>query len=359
MFGILDKYIGKTMYKMIMTTLFLLVSLSSMIKFFDQLRQTGKGEYTALSAFVYTLLTIPKDIEIFLPMATLLGVLIGLGSLVRHREIVVMQASGFTRIKITRSVIKTAIPLMLLSLAGGEFIAPQGEAIARTYRANKLTNHNIVTTKSELWAKDNNDFIFIEHICNNKTLLGVSIYSLGYNHKLQNICYASSAIYNINKKAWNLKKVSQSNLSDPNQIKNIQILNKEWKTSLTPDKLDFITLDPATLSISGLYRYISYLEQSGQITNLYQLNMWGKISQPLAVAAMMIMALSFIFGPLKNMSTTKQIVIGGGLGSAFYLINQIFRPLSLIYHIPPIPTVVLPSAIFFSISIILLEKWKQ
>ncbi|VFP88722.1 LPS export ABC transporter permease LptG [Candidatus Erwinia haradaeae] len=358
MFGILDKYIGKTMYKMIMTTLFLLVSLSSMIKFFDQLRQTGQGKYTALNAFVYTLLSIPKDIEIFLPMATLLGVLIGLGSLARHRELVVMQASGFTRIKITESVIKTAIPLILLTLAGGEFIAPQGEATARTYRADKLINHKILTTKSELWAKDGNDFIFIEHICKNKQLLGISIYTLGCNYNLKNIRYASSGEYNFDKRLWILKKVSQSDLTDINQIKHTQMLNEEWKTSLTPDRLDLIILDPDSLSISRLYKYIEYLTQSGQITDLYKLNMWGKIFQPLAVTVMIIMALSFIFGPLQNISITKQIIIGGGIGSTFYLMNQIFRPLSLIYHIPPILTALLPSIIFFTISLALLIKWK-
>ena len=54
MFGVLDRYIGKTIFNTIIMTLFMLVSLSGIIKFVDQLRKVGQGEYTALSAGMYT-----------------------------------------------------------------------------------------------------------------------------------------------------------------------------------------------------------------------------------------------------------------------------------------------------------------
>lgn len=64
MFGVLDRYIGRTILNSILMTLFMLVSLSGIIKFVEQLRKVGDGEYTTLGAGVFTLLTIPK-ISIF------------------------------------------------------------------------------------------------------------------------------------------------------------------------------------------------------------------------------------------------------------------------------------------------------
>ncbi|MDF2914853.1 MAG: lipopolysaccharide transporter permease LptG, partial [Pantoea agglomerans] len=107
MFRVLDRYIGKTIFNTIMLTLFMLVSLSGIIKFVDQLRKTGQGSYNALSAGYYTLLSVPKDIEIFFPMAALLGALLGLGALAQRSELVVMQAAGFTRMQVALSVMKT------------------------------------------------------------------------------------------------------------------------------------------------------------------------------------------------------------------------------------------------------------
>ena len=58
--------------------------------------------------------------------------LLGLGMLAQRSELVVMQASGFTRLQVALAVMKTAIPLVLLTMAIGEWVAPQGEQMART-----------------------------------------------------------------------------------------------------------------------------------------------------------------------------------------------------------------------------------
>lgn len=63
-FGVLDRYIGKTIFTTIMMTLFMLVSLSGIIKFVDQLKKAGQGSYDALGAGMYTLLSVPKDVQI-------------------------------------------------------------------------------------------------------------------------------------------------------------------------------------------------------------------------------------------------------------------------------------------------------
>ena len=356
MFGVLDRYIGKTIFNTIMATLFMLVSLSGIIKFVDQLRKTGQGDYTALGAGLYTILSVPKDIEIFFPMAALLGALLGLGTLAQRSELVVMQASGFTRMQIAASVMKTAIPLVILTMAIGEFVAPQGEQMARNYRAQQLLGGSLLSTQNGLWAKDGNNFIFIESLKDNNELAGVSIYSFNPDRRLQSVRYAATARYNADKKAWDLAEVDESNLQDAKQVTGSQTLSGEWKTTLTPDKLGVVALDPDALSISGLYNYTKYLKQSGQVAGRYQLNMWSKIFQPLSVAVMMLMALSFIFGPLRSVSMGMRVVTGISFGFLFYVLDQIFGPLSLVYNIPPVLGALLPSAAFMAISIYLLLK---
>jgi len=356
MFKVLDRYIGKTIFNTIMMTLFMLVSLSGIIKFVDQLRKTGQGAYSALDAGYYTLLSVPKDIEIFFPMAALLGALLGLGTLAQRSELVVMQASGFTRLQVALSIMKTAIPLVLLTMAVGEFVAPQGEQMARNFRAQQLYGGSLVSTQNGLWAKDGNDFIYIERIKGDNEIDGVSIYRFNDARRLQSVRYAATATWDQARKRWELAQVDESDLTDPKQITGSQSLNGEWKTNLTPDKLGVVALDPDALSISGLYNYSKYLKQSGQESGRYQLNMWGKIFQPLSVAVMMLMALSFIFGPLRSVSMGVRVVTGISFGFLFYVLDQIFGPLSLVYGLPPILGAILPSGAFFAISLYLLLK---
>ena len=356
MFGVLDRYIGKTIFTTIMMTLFMLVSLSGIIKFVDQLKKAGQGSYSALGAGVYTVLSIPKDIQIFFPMAALLGALLGLGMLAQRSELVVMQASGFTRLQIALSVMKTAIPLVLLTMAIGEWVAPQGEQMARNYRAQQMYGGSLLTTQQGLWAKDGHNFVYIERVKGNNDLAGVSIYSFTNERRLESVRYAASAQYDAEHKVWRLSQVDESNLSDQKQITGSQTVSGEWKTNLTPDKLGVVALDPDALSISGLHNYVKYLKASGQDAGRYQLNMWSKIFAPLSVAVMMLMALSFIFGPLRSVPMGVRVVTGISFGFVFYVLDQIFGPLSLVYSIPPILGALLPSATFFLISLWLMMK---
>lgn len=354
MFGVLDRYIGKTIFNTIMMTLFMLVSLSGIIKFVDQLRKVGQGDYSAVGAGLYTLLSIPKDIEIFFPMAALLGALMGLGTLASRSELVVMQASGFTRLQIAAAVMKTAIPLVLLTMAIGEWVAPQGEQIARNYRSQALYGGSMLSVQNGVWAKDGNDFIFIERVVSDNQLSGVNIYHFDQENRLQTLRYAASAAFNDG--IWRLSQVDESDLSNGQQISGRQTLSGEWKTNLTPDKLGVVALDPESLSITGLYDYVRYLKQSGQEASRYQLNMWSKIFSPFSVAVMMLMAVSFIFGPLRSVAMGVRMITGISFGFLFYVLDQIFGPLSLVYNMPPLFGALLPSMAFLIISVALLLK---
>lgn len=356
MFSVLDRYIGRTIFGTIMSTLFLLVSLSGIIKFVDQLRKTGKGDYDAWGAGLYTLLSVPKDIEIFFPMAALLGALLGLGALATRSELVVMEASGFTRMQIAGAVMKTAIPLVLLTMAIGEWVAPIGEQTARNTRAQLMYGSSLLSTRDGIWAKDNNEFIYIQNVTKDDELSGVNIYQFDDKSKLLSVLYAGSAIYDKENNTWQLSQVERSDLSQPNKIMGSQTLSEEWKTNLTPDKLGVVAMNPESLSASGLYEYSRYLNQSGQEANRYWLIFWNKIFSPISVAVMMLMALSFVFGPLRSVPMGVRVVTGISFGFIFYVLDQIFGPLSLVYSVPPVIGALLPSLLFLIISIFLLKQ---
>ncbi|MCC8374902.1 MULTISPECIES: LPS export ABC transporter permease LptG [Photorhabdus] len=356
MFGVLDRYIGRTILQTILMTLFMLVSLSGIIKFVEQLRKVGQGEYTTISAGLYVLLSVPKDIQIFFPMAALLGALLGLGTLATRSELVVMQASGFTRMQIAGSVMKTAIPLVILTMVIGEWVAPQGEQMARNYRAQKMLGGSLVSTNKGMWTIDGDDFIYIQRIVSDTEIKGVNIYHFSDDKKLLSVKYAASAVYDKDNDLWKLSQVEESDLTDSKKITGSQRISADWKILLTPEQLNVVALEPEALSISGLYQYIKYLKQSEQESGRYQLNMWKKIFAPLSVAVMMLMALSFIFGPLRSVPMGVRMVTGISFGFLFYVLNEIFGPLSLVYSVPAVLAALLPSLLFLTVSIYLLLK---
>lgn len=87
MFSIIDWYIARTLLSTIFVTLSTLIGLSALIKFVEQLRKVGEGDYDLIVAGLFVILSLPRDIEQFFPMATLLGGLIGMGLLASNSEL--------------------------------------------------------------------------------------------------------------------------------------------------------------------------------------------------------------------------------------------------------------------------------
>ncbi|MGC7892129.1 LPS export ABC transporter permease LptG [Vibrio anguillarum] len=354
MFKILDLYVGRTIVATTSLVLATFVGLSGIIKYVEQLRKVGEGSYDLLQALLFVVLSIPRDIEMFFPMAALLGALIGLGMLASSSELVVMQAAGFSKLNIGMSVLKTSVPLMIIVTLLGQWGAPQAQKMARDLRAFSLSGGSIVSVRSGVWARDVNDFIFIGKIDDNK-LYGLNMWRFDNNKSLQNILFAEEVDYDKDNQ-WVMKNVQITDMRDDVLITKQTLPEYRWTTSLAPDKLAVVTVKPEELSLSGLYDYVSYLKTSEQDASRYDLALWRKITQPFSIAVMMLMALSFIFGPLRSVTMGARILSGVIAGFTFYISSEFFGPLSLVYGIPPVFGAVAPSLVFLSVAVMLLRR---
>jgi len=348
---ILDVYIGKIIASTTAITLSVFVGLSGIIKFVEQMKAVGRGNYDLAHAALYVLYAIPRDVEIFFPMATLLGGLIGLGMLASNSELVVMQAAGWSRFDIIKSVMKTAVIMILISMAVGEWLAPRGEAAAREIRAQAISGGSLVSSKNGVWAKDGDYFVHIGEIKERGGLSNIQIYKFNEKLKLASWISADSAIY-LND-TWQLRNVVETYITEERVIAE-KLDVKPWSSSLTPDKLGVIT--PESLSISGLTDYLQYLEDNDQDPSRYLLAFWRKIVQPITVAVMLLMALSFIFGPLRSVSMGARIMMGVATGILFYVCNEAMGSMSLVYQLPPFLGAIVPSLIFVCIALYLMQK---
>lgn len=354
MFKLLDWYIGRTIIATTSLVLVTFVGLSGIIKYVEQLRKVGDGSYDLMQALLFVVLSIPRDIEIFFPMAALLGALIGLGALAASSELVVMQASGFSKLDIGLSVLKTAIPLMLIITLLGEWGAPQAQKMARDMRAFATSGGNILSVRTGVWARDANDFIFISKI-DNERLYGLNMWRFDEQKKLNHIIFAEQVDY-IGDNHWLMKQVQVTNLQNDVQLSKEELDVYQWRTALAPDKLAVVTVKPEELSLSGLYDYVQYLKASEQDSARYELALWRKISQPFAIGVMMLMALSFIFGPLRSVTMGARVLSGVIAGFTFYISSEFFGPLSLVYGFHPAFGAIAPSLVFLTIAVMLLNR---
>ncbi|WP_149981255.1 LPS export ABC transporter permease LptG [Pseudoalteromonas rhizosphaerae] len=349
----LDWYLGRSVLQTTGFALMVLVGISTLIKFIEQLKSVGRGSYDIGTALLYTLYSMPDDLVVFFPMAALIGGLTGLGALASNSELVVMQAAGMSRLQIILSVMKTAIFMALCMMALGEWGAPATQLKAKEMRNQAIHGGDVFNAQQGVWAKDGNNFINIEDVDQNGVLHGVNMYHFDSSLQLTQITKAREAVGR--KDGWLLRDVNKVQLSEE-LISTQQQKEEFYESQLTAEKLGVVSVKPESLSFTGLWSYLGYLKQNEQDTSTYELALWRKIMQPVSIAVMLLVALSFIFGPLRTVTMGARIIMGVVTGIAFHLTNEIFGPVVMVYQIPAIIGATLPSIIFIGFATYLLNK---
>ena len=113
---IIQGYIAKTILGSTGLVLLVLLGLYTFMDFISELEDIGKGQYQLTDVFSYLALSMPKRFYELLPVAALLGSVLGLGSLASQSELVVMRAAGISIQKISKATIITALLIFCIEI---------------------------------------------------------------------------------------------------------------------------------------------------------------------------------------------------------------------------------------------------
>ncbi len=355
MFKIVDRYIGWNVNMMVIYCTLGLLSLNGLIKYVDALRHVGQDGFGYLEILWYILYTIPGQLIIFFPLGVLLGVVIALGNLASSSELIVIQAIGKSKLSIVFSACFSLIPLILFNLFVAEFVMPNTEKMAEDFYTEKRANGQVAVTSSGVWFKENNSFILIDKVLINGTLEQVTRYTFseGFDQKLQSIERAKEGRWVDD--TWVMTDIDIDTFTN-HEIEFSHQDESKWNLLLTPEKVSIVGVDATDLSIRGLVDYISYMNKNKQNTDRYLLVLYRKVIHPFMLFAVILLAASTVFGPLRSSSMGARVVFGIVVGFIFYAINEILAPFTIMYGFPPIIGALLPTLIVFIVGVLLLRR---
>ena len=135
----------------------------------------GKG-YALSDALAFVSLSLPRYAYQLFPIATLIGALLGLGSLASGSELVAMRAAGVSIGRIVGAALLGGLLLAVLAVAVGEGLAPIAEQEGQRLRAQALSGEVTLATPHGFWARDGADFVNIREILPGADLRDISIF---------------------------------------------------------------------------------------------------------------------------------------------------------------------------------------
>ncbi|UTV99150.1 LPS export ABC transporter permease LptG [Marinomonas rhizomae] len=348
----IDRYIGNSVLWAFLIVAVVLLGLDFALTLIEQIKKVNDS-YTIQSLLQVILFRLPGKFAEYIPVASLIGTLTGLGTLAATSELTVMRAAGMP---IWRIGFAACQPILLVSLIGmgiSEFVAPAAEQKANLIEKFKGQESGTFSLTGGVWLKADNSFVYIDAADDTGKLYNLQIFSPD-GQKLKHIKTATSAEH-IKDSVWQLNNVKET-IFAADHIETKSMPQAEWSISIKPEHLFLASQEPDSLSLSQLQSYQAYLKQQKLDGSQYELEFWITALRPIASLALVLVALSSVFGPLRSSTMGGRIFTGVIIGLAFQNALNLFGRMSVAIDFPPVIGVSIPIAICLLAGIILVKR---
>ncbi|WP_188150609.1 LPS export ABC transporter permease LptG [Teredinibacter waterburyi] len=348
----LRRYIGQQVLVAVLGVLLVIVSLDAIAALVDQL-STLRGNYDIFAALTYVALYIPSTIYDYLPLAALVGCLIGLGVLANSSELVVMRAAGVSIAQVVGAVMRPVLVFIAIGFVLGEYIAPYTDQYADTRRDLALGHERALQSESGLWFREGDEYMHFNAVLPNGKLYGITRYAFDRAGELEQASFIGSAIYQG--EYWTEQEGRITHFKG-DRIEKETFAVRKWYTEISPDLLNVLVLNPDELPMQRLHTYAEYQDKQGLDSSEYRLAFWQKALQPLATLSLVVIAISFIFGPLRQTTMGFRVFIGVLVGLIFQTAQKLLGPMSIIMGFSPMYAVLVPIVLCFCYGWLLIYR---
>lgn len=343
----LERHIGRHVLGAMLLVLLVLGGLDLVFTAVDELGDT-EGSYGSLAALQYVLMLFPRHVYELLPLIALIGALAGLGVLATGNELVAMQAAGVGRLRIVRGVMQPTLLVMLFGVLLGEFAMPLFELRAEVHKATASGQH-VGLSRYGHWERDGSTFLHFNAMDAEGALQSVSLLEFDGQQRIVRSVEAARAVHSpgaAGGEQWILQDARELRFSYPDDGRagssqtHFEALPQQL--DLTPETLRVLIVDADTMALRDLWRHAQRFERQGQDASVYYLAFWKKLLQPLTTALLVLVAVSFIFGPLREATMGSRVFTAICFGLGFTILQRLLHNLGLVYQLSPLLVVTLP-----------------
>ncbi|SFS00852.1 LPS export ABC transporter permease LptG [Sphingomonas jatrophae] len=347
--------------RFLMTSASVLGALVLVLLTLDLLGESGKvlayrGNGDA-ELWRYAGLRLPQIIQRFLPFAVLLGTLICFASLNQNSEIISMKAGGVSAHQILAPLVLASLGIAVASFAFNDRIVSRATAALSAWEAADYgpvpRDRGIV---SNVWVRDGDDLIHADTASgrgNAVRLTGVTVYERD-GGRLVSILTGAQGV-----RAGSGWRVAQASRFDVASGKVIAVPAAEIGRGITPDRFTLADVDPEGRSFIGLADAIDELEKAGRPVGALRSVLWHKISGPLSAVLMPLLGAVAAFGLARSGRLFVRLVIGMGLGFAYFVADNFALAMGNLGAYPPLLAAWAPFVLFLLIGETILIRTEE
>ncbi len=356
-FGLMDFHIGRSVLLAIIVVMLAFTGLNTLFPLIDELGDT-RGDYGAREALAYVGWSTPRRIYELMPFVAFMGALVGLGTLANQSELVVLRASGVSVGRLFGSVCLAVAPLLALNFALGEWLAPWGEARAEALQAQAQQGGGTIRLGDGLWHREGETWMRVSALDPDGNMVWVRQYQRDDTGQLALARTASTGrfVTQDGRSGWLLEGVQETRLS-ADEAEAVRHEAVFWPSNLTPELLTITgLLDARRLALVDLNRQIEFMRAQNLNPARYELAYWNKLAQPVATLGLILVAVAFILGPLREKSMGTRVATGILVGLGFKYLQDLFGPAAMVYAWPAWIATMIPILVCWVLGVVSLRR---
>jgi len=345
--SLLSIYLMRSILASTMLVMLVLLALAGLFEFIGQL-DSIQGNFEIPQALLYALLRLPQLSFEMLPIASLIGGLLGLGSLANNSELVVMRTAGLSVRRLAGMVAISGVVLMAVTALVGEFIGPPLDYFARTMRDEARYEQEDRDIGNAAWVKDGPVILHLERINAEFEFGALYMFRFNDDNTLKSIARAENAGIDDSDK-WILENFKETRFADDS----VQVVESSVAVEsfdLDGDMLGITLVKPVSLSARGLMSYISYLKKNELDAQKYETELWSRVARTVTVIIMPVLALAFVFGSLRSAGSGGRLMIGVLIGLAYFLASEMTANSGQVFKLNPAIVTWLPSIALVAVT---------
>jgi lipopolysaccharide export system permease protein len=351
---ILDRYIVRSILGSVLLVMVVVLILGGLFVFIDQQDDIGIGHYTAVEALWYTLLNLPQQAFELLPITVLIGSLLGLGSLARGSELIVIRSTGVSIVRLAGTALIAGLLLIGVEVLLGEFLAPPLQVAAREQKAfAKFTNISFGGVGGA-WVRDGNLILNVARQSGQRQFGSMQIFELSPDHRLVALGHAVHATAGADKK-WLLGDYTESRFTD-DSVQAKPPGQRILQSNVTAGFLGLAAQDPEQLTSRALWQLIQYYRTNSLEPSQYLFAFWSRIARTVAIGFSVLLAIPFVLGSLRSSGAGTRTMMGLVLGICFFLLQKLIESGTIVFDLNPVVLAWIPTATMGMVTIWLLAR---
>lgn len=346
-----DLYILRSLVLSMLVVLLCIVVLMCLFGFIDEAQGTGESrDFLAVALLV--ILSIPMQLGEVVPYVIFLGSVIGLGTLSASSEITVLRVAGISQWRIAVSASLAAALFLVFMWAVAEYVGPKALELASGFNPTESSTK----VGRGYWYREGNTFTWFRDIGETGDVTEIRQFELDERKALVRATESAGGTPLARSHGWELHGVRETLFdweSATTQLSSERVWNLE---SNFPSFRARVRRDPEDLSILDLHRHIDYLKSEGLNSGTFELAFWSRLTTPAAVIGLILVAVGFVLGPLRETGMGTRLTAGIGAGVFFGYLQQTLGPLALLYNLPAVLGVFVPIVLMWGVGLLLLRR---